>query len=78
MKRVIWGALLLFVLAGCGGYWQIVDPVSKNVYYTQKVKKIKGRTVQFIDANTGHEIILKNFEVKEITQDEFKANVKAE
>jgi len=66
----------LFVLAGCGGYWMVTDPTSKNVYYTEKVDQIKSSgAVKFIDAKTGSQVNLQNSEIKEVTKDEFKAAV---
>jgi hypothetical protein len=76
MKKVLWGVVCLSVLAGCGGYWQVVDPTTKNVYYTEEVKESKSSgAVKFLDAKTGSEVTLQNSEVKEISKDEFKAAV---
>jgi len=76
MKRLILGVLCLFVLAGCGGYWQVVDPTTKNIYYTEEVKESKSSgAVKFIDAKTGKEVTLQNSEVKEVSADEFKAGI---
>ena len=76
-KLLLLGVLCLFVLAGCGGYWMVTDPTSKNVYYTEEVKESKGGVgaVKFKDAKTGNEVNLQNSEIKEITKDEFKAAV---
>ncbi len=75
MKRVLWGGLALFLLAGCGGYWQVVDPTTKNVYYTEEVKRGKEGAVQFTDAKTGKQVTLQNSEVMQVSKDEFKAAV---
>ena len=76
MKKAFWGILLLFVLAGCGGYWQVIDPTTKNIYYTEKVEQSKSSgAVRFMDAKTGSEVTLQNSEVKEISRDEFKSAV---
>jgi hypothetical protein len=53
----------------------VVDPTTKNVYYTEEVKGSKSGAVKFIDAKTGNEVNIQNSEVKEITKDEFKAAV---
>jgi hypothetical protein len=74
-KLLLLGVLYLFILAGCGGYWMVVDPTTKNVYYTEEVKGSKSGAVKFIDAKTGNEVNIQNSEVKEITKDEFKAAV---
>ncbi len=75
MKKALCGALLLFFLAGCGGYWQVIDPASKNIYYTEEVNETKGGAVKFIDAKTGSQVTLQNSEVKEISGEEFKTAV---
>lgn len=76
MKRLLGLALILLLLAGCGGYWMVTDPTSKNVYYTEEVEQSKSTgAVKFIDAKTGTQVNLQNSEVKEITKDEFKAAV---
>jgi hypothetical protein len=72
-KLVLLGGLCFFVLAGCGGYWMVTDPTTKNVYYTEEVKESKSGAVKFIDAKTGNEVTLQNTEVKQVTKDEFKA-----
>jgi hypothetical protein len=75
-KLVLLGVLGFFVLAGCGGYWMVTDPTTKNVYYTEEVKQGKsGGAVKFIDAKTGNEVNIQNSELKEVTKDEFKAAV---
>ena len=75
MKRALCGVLVLLVLAGCGGYLQVIDPASKNIYYTEEVNETKGGAVKFIDAKTGSQVTLQNSEVKEISGEEFKAAV---
>ena len=76
MRRIIGLVLGLLFLAGCGGYWMVTDPSSKNVYYTEKVEQSKSSgAVKFIDAKTGNAVNLQNSEVKEITKDEFNASV---
>jgi phage pi2 protein 07 len=75
MKKVLWVALCLFILTGCGGYWQVVDPTTKEVYYTKKVKKERGGAVKFTDAKTGNQITLQNSEVMEVSKDQFREAV---
>jgi hypothetical protein len=75
MKKTLCGGLLLFVLSGCGGYLQVIDPASKNIYYTEEVNEVKGGAVKFIDAKTGSQVTLQNSEVKEISGEEFKAAI---
>ena len=76
MKRILAGVLCLLFLAGCGGYWMVTDPTTKNIYYTEEVEQSKSSgAVKFIDAKTGTQVNLQNSEVKEVTKDEFKAAV---
>jgi hypothetical protein len=74
-KMLLLGVLCLFVLVGCGGYLMVVDPTTKNVYYTEEVKESKGGAIKFTDAKTGNEVTIQNSEIKEVTKDEFKAGV---
>jgi hypothetical protein len=74
-KMLLLGVLCLFVLAGCGSYLMVVDPTTKNVYYTEEVKESKGGAIKFIDAKTGNEVTIQNSEIKEVTGDQFKAGV---
>jgi hypothetical protein len=75
IKKTLCRVLLLFVLAGCGVYLQVIDPASKNIYYTEEVNEVKGGAVKFIDAKTGSQVTLQNSEVKEISGEEFKAAI---
>jgi hypothetical protein len=76
MKKLLGLMLTLLFLAGCGGYWMVIDPTTKNIYYTEEVEQSKSTgAVKFIDAKTGNSVNLQNSEVKEITKDEFKAAV---
>jgi hypothetical protein len=76
MKKRLGLVLALLLLSGCGGYWMVTDPATKNVYYTEDVQQSKTTgAVKFIDAKTRNAVNLQNSEVKEITADEFKAAV---
>jgi hypothetical protein len=76
MKKLLGLVLGLLLLSGCGGYWMVTDPSTKNVYYTEEVQQSKSTgAVKFIDAKTGNSVNLQNSEVKEITKDEFKGAV---
>jgi uncharacterized membrane protein len=76
MKKLFGLVLGLLLLSGCGGYWMVTDPTTKNVYYSEDVQQSKSTgAVKFIDAKTGNSVNLQNSEVKEITKDEFKAAV---
>ena len=76
MKKLFGLVLGLLLLSGCGGYWMVTDPTTKNVYYSEDVQQSKSTgAVKFIDSKTGNSVCLQNSEVKEITKDEFKAAV---
>lgn len=70
--------ILALALAGCGSiyYYQITDPTTGNVYYSQKIEKQKqGGSVSFTDAKSGSMVTLQNSEIKEISKEEYKANI---
>ena len=76
MRRFMVLGLALLFLSGCGGYYMVTDPTSKNVYYTEDVDHNKSTgAVKFKDAKTGGSVNLQSSEIKEITKDEFKAGV---
>jgi hypothetical protein len=77
MKRFIGLGLGFLLLFGCvgKGNWMVIDPYSKNVYYTQQLDILASGTVTFTDAQTGKMIHLQSSEVKKITEDEFKTAV---
>jgi uncharacterized protein YcfL len=76
MKRFMVLGLALFFLSGCGSYYMITEPTSKNVFYTEDVEQSKSSgAVKFKDAKTGATVNLQNSEVKEISKDEFKKAV---
>ena len=72
MKKLYLVILGLVFLAGCGGFWMVTDPVSKNVYYTEAIAESRGG-IRFIDAKTGDDVTLQNSQVREISKDEFNA-----
>ena len=76
MKKIMGLVLGLLLLSGCGGYWMVTDPATKNVYYTEDLQQDRSTgAVRFIDAKTGWDVSMPNSEVKEITEEEFKAAV---
>lgn len=67
----------LFVVAGCGGsYYQVKDPVSGSMYYTQKITQKKAGNIIFEDSKTGSKVTIQNSEVKKISKKEFKSALK--
>ncbi len=74
MKKLGLVTIGLLFLAGCGGYWMVTDPISKNVYYTDSIIESRGG-IRFIDAKTGDDVTLQNSQVREISKGEFKTAV---
>lgn len=67
------------LLAGCGGsYYRVNDPAGDRHYYTTDIDKTKAGAITFKDEKSGSEVTLQSSEVKEISEDEFKAAVKPE
>lgn len=75
MKRPMGFALGFLLLLGCGGktYWVVNDPTTKNIYYTEGLDRLSSGAVSFTDARTGKMVSIQNSEVKNITEEEFKA-----
>jgi uncharacterized protein YdeI (BOF family) len=83
MKKKIMALGILCVmaglLAGCGGnYYRVNDPAGDRHYYTTDIDKTKAGAITFKDEKSGSEVTLQSSEVKEISEDEFKAAVKPE
>lgn len=65
--------------AGCTTYYRVSDPGSGKSYYTTEVKETgKGGAVKIKDAKTGGTVTLQSSEVKEISEDEYKAALAAQ
>ena len=65
------------MLAGCGGgYYRVNDPAGTKEYYTTDIDKTKAGAITFKDEKSGSVVTLQSSEVKEISEDEFKAAVK--
>jgi uncharacterized protein YceK len=76
MKRLAVFLICVAFLAGCGSYYKVTDPASKNIYYTEDIEQMKSGAVKFKDAKTGGEITLQSSEVKEIDSKEFQEATK--
>ena len=74
MKKMIWMTCLagLFALTGCA-YYQVTDPASGKVFYTQDINREKGGAVRIRDAGTGDEVTLQNSQIKKVSQEEFES-----
>ena len=67
------------LLAGCGGnYYRVNDPAGTKEYYTSDIDKTKAGAITFKDEKSGSVVTLQSSEIKEISEDEFKAAVKPE
>ncbi|HOD36399.1 MAG TPA: hypothetical protein PLR20_10065 [Syntrophales bacterium] len=78
MKRLVMCVICVFLLVGCGSYYKVTDPASKNVYYTTDIEETKGGAIKFKDAKSGSDVTLQSSEIKEIGSEEFeKATVPA-
>jgi hypothetical protein len=81
MKRTIAGGMyvvvtgLTLLATGCATYYQVTDPASGRVYYTDKITSERGGAVKLQDARTNASVTLQNSEVKEISKDEYKAGI---
>ena len=80
-KHIAMWTMLGFVigLAGCTTYYKVSDPSSGHSYYTTKVKE-RGSSgaIKFEDEKTKSTVTLQASEVKEISEEEFQAGLKAQ
>lgn len=72
MKKVVICVICVFLLVGCGSYYKVTDPASKNVYYTTDIEETKGGAIKFKDAKSGSDVTLQSSEIKEIRSEEFE------
>lgn len=64
----------MMILVGCTTYYRVTDPASGKEYYTTKVgEKGKAGAVKIKDDKSGSSVTLQSSEVKEISEDEYKA-----
>jgi hypothetical protein len=68
-------AFLVAVLSGCTSYYEIKDPGTSAVYYTNKYKQKDSGAITFEDAKTKSELTLQNSQIKEISSDAWNAAV---
>lgn len=67
------------LLAGCGGdYYRVNDPAGTRQYYTTDIDQTKTGAITFKDEKSGSMVTLQSSEVKQISEDEFKAAVRSE
>lgn len=69
---------LMLTTAGCSSYYRISDPAGTKEYYTTDIDKSRSGSISFKDAKSGSTVTLQASDVKEISEDDFKAAVKPE
>ena len=67
---------LILMVAGCTHYYRVSDPASGKTYYTTKIHEDKGGAVKIKDDRTRSTVTLQSSEVREISEDEYEAEVK--
>ena len=70
-KRLIFLLCTGFLVIGCAHYYEVKDPVTGNVYYTEDVDR-EGSAAEFKDARTGQKITIQNSEIREIDKSDFE------
>jgi uncharacterized protein YceK len=69
---------LALSLSGCTSYYRVTDPTSGKNYYTTEVKDAgRSGAVKVKDAKTGSMVTLQSSEVREISEEEYKAGLAA-
>ena len=71
-------AVMFSVLTGCSHYYKVSDPAGQKEYYTKDIDTVRGGAIKIKDAKTGANVTLQSSEVKEISEEEYNAAVKAE
>lgn len=77
MRRVLLCLVCVVFLYGCGSYYKVTDPTSKNIYYTEDIDQIKNGAIKFKDAKAGSQVTLQSSEIKEINSKEFEEGIKS-
>jgi hypothetical protein len=67
---------LILMLAGCTHYYRVTDPGTGKTYYTTDIDRGKGGAVKIKDERTRSTVTLQSSEVREISEDEYAAEVK--
>jgi len=78
-ETVLWMLCgLMLTTAGCTSYYRVSDPGGTKEYYTSDIDKSRSGSISFKDAKSGSTVTLQASDVKEISEDDFKAAVKPE
>ena len=67
---------MISVVTACAHYYKVNDPAGSKEYYTTDVDEAKSGAIKIKDENRGAIVTLQSSEVKEISEEEFKAAVK--
>jgi hypothetical protein len=67
---------LILTVAGCTNYYRVTDPATGKTYYTTDIDEEKGGAVKLKDERTRTNVVLQSSEVREISEDEYEAEVK--
>lgn len=63
-------------VSGCTHYYRVTDPASGKTYYTTDIDEERGGAVKIKDERTMSTVTLQSSEVREISEDEYAAEVK--
>ena len=75
IRGLLVGGLILMV-AGCSHYYRVTDPGTGKTYYTTDIHEESGGAVKLKDDRTKSTVTLQSSEVREISEDEFEAEIK--
>jgi hypothetical protein len=67
---------LILVVTGCTHYYRVTDPGSGKTYYTTDIHEDRGGAVKIKDDRTRSTVTLQSSEVRELSEDEYEAEVK--
>ena len=77
IMTLILGGLTMLVASCTNYYYRVTDPTTGKAYYTTKVDTGKGGAVKIKDEKTGSMVTLQSHDVKEISEDEYRAGLTA-
>ena len=75
IRGLLVGGLILMV-AGCSHYYRVTDPGTGKTYYTTDIHEERGGAVKLKDDRTKSTVTLQSTEVREISEDEYEAEIK--
>ena len=67
---------LMLMVSGCTHYYRVTDPASGKTYYTTDIDKEDGGAATIKDERTRSNVTLQSTEGREISEDEYEAEVK--